>query len=106
MKTVSSQVAPLSTRSLLLGIWGHLSRRRRLQLGLLLVVMLASGVVEVLSLGAVLPFMAVLSDPQKLWRHPIVQEVSLQLGLTSANQLLLPAIPPSVARLEVDTSIG
>ena len=54
-------------------------------------VMLASGVAELLSLGAVLPFMAVLSDPQKLWLLPIVQEVSIKLGLTSANQLLLPA---------------
>ena len=80
-----------STRKLLLGIWSHLSRRRRLQLGLLLVVMLASGVAELLSLGAVLPFMAVLSDLQRVWQHPIVQEVSLNLGFSSANQLLVPA---------------
>jgi len=46
------------TRNLLLGIWGHLSRRRRIQLGLLLVVMLASGGAELVSLGAVLPFLA------------------------------------------------
>ena len=52
--------------------------------------MLASGVAELLSLGAVLPFMAVLSDPQRLWQFPIVQDVSIKLGLTSANQLLLP----------------
>jgi ATP-binding cassette, subfamily B, bacterial PglK len=52
---------PQSTRTLLLGIWGHLSRRRRIQLGLLLVVMLASGGAELVSLGAVLPFLAVLS---------------------------------------------
>ena len=85
-----NQQLPQSTRTLLTGIWGHLSRRRRLQLRLLLVVMLASGVAELLSLGAVLPFMAVLSDPQRLWQLPIVQEVSIKLGLTSANQLLLP----------------
>lgn len=86
-----NQQLPQSTRTLLLGIWVHLSRPRRLQLGLLLVVMLASGVAELLSLGAVLPFMAVLSDPQRLWQQPIVQEVSINLGFTSENQLLLPA---------------
>ena len=37
-------------------------------LALLLVVMLASGVAELLSLGAVLPFLAVLSEPQRLPR--------------------------------------
>ena len=84
------QGSSLSTRSLLLGIWGHLSRRRRLQFCLLLVVMLASGVAEMLSLGAVLPFMAVLSDPQLLWQDQIVQEVSIKIGITSANELLLP----------------
>ena len=89
---LANQQSPLSTRKLLLGIWGHLSRRRRLQLGLLLVVMLASGVAELLSLGAVLPFMAVLSDPQRLWQHPTLQEAAIKLGFSSANQLLLPAV--------------
>jgi len=80
-----------STRSLLLGIWGHLSRRRRIQLGLLLVVMLASGVAELVSLGAVLPFLAVLSDPERLWQQSLVQALASRAGLTAARQLLLPA---------------
>lgn len=53
--------------------------------------MLASGVAEVVSLGAVLPFLAVLSDPEPLWKQPLVQNLSALLGFTSANQLLLPA---------------
>ncbi len=79
-----------STRSLLLGIWGHLSRRRRLQLALLLVVMLFSAVAELLSLGAVLPFLAVLSDPEQLWQKPSVQPLVNWLSLTQASQLMLP----------------
>jgi ATP-binding cassette, subfamily B, bacterial PglK len=51
--TTPTTSPPQSTRTLLLGIWGHLSRRRRIQLGLLLVVMLASGGAELVSLGAV-----------------------------------------------------
>ena len=38
--------------------------RRRIQLGMLLIVMFASGAAELLSLGAVLPFLMVLSDPE------------------------------------------
>lgn len=76
---------------LLLGIWGHLSRRRRIQLGLLLVVMLASGVAELVSLGAVLPFLTVLSDPERLWQQPLVKALTRWAGLTAASQLLLPA---------------
>jgi ABC-type bacteriocin/lantibiotic exporter with double-glycine peptidase domain len=80
-----------STNALLLGIWTHLSRRRRNQLGCLLMVMLASGAAELVSLGAVLPFLAVLSDPEQLWHNPVVQMLASRLGLTSAKQLLLPA---------------
>ena len=60
---------PLSTRILLLGIWGHLSSHRRIQIALLLIVMAASGLAELVSLGAVLPFLAVLSNPVRLWQN-------------------------------------
>ena len=79
------------TRVLLFGIWRHLTRRRRIQLGLLLVVMLVSGAAELLSLGSVLPFLAVLSDPQHLWQKPWVQIFASRIGFTQANDLLLPA---------------
>ena len=85
-----NQDSPQSTRSLLLGLWTQLSRHRRLQLCLLLSVMLCSGLAELLSLGAVLPFMAVLSDPQQLWNQPLVQELAVQVGWTQPSQLLLP----------------
>ncbi len=80
----------LSTRSLLRGIWRHLSRRRRAQLGVALLLMLASGVAEVGSLAAVVPFLALLSDPQRLWQLPLVQSVAAVLGITGAQELLLP----------------
>ena len=89
MTTKQSQ--PLSTRILLLGVWSHLSLRRRIQLGCLLLVMLASGGAELVSLGAVLPFLAVLSDPEILWKQSLVQDLSVRLGFTEASELILPA---------------
>jgi ATP-binding cassette subfamily B protein len=76
---------------LLVGIWGHLSRRRRVQLGFLLVVMFASSAAELVSLGAVLPFLAVLTDPERIWQQPLVQVLARRVGYTQASQLLLPA---------------
>jgi ATP-binding cassette subfamily B protein len=38
--------------------------------------MLASGVAELVSLGAVLPFMAVLSDPERLWQQLLVKALA------------------------------
>ncbi|MDB4659639.1 ABC transporter ATP-binding protein/permease [Synechococcus sp. AH-551-C10] len=88
---MTNQALPESNRTLLLGIWGHLSRRRRSQLGLLFVVMLASGGAELVSLGAVVPFLVVLSDPERLWQQPLVQMLAAQWGFTQASNLLLPA---------------
>lgn len=82
---------PPSIRTLLQGIWHNLSRHRRNQFTLLALVMLASGVAEMVSLGAVLPFLAVLSDPEQLWNQPLVQSLAGRMGLTAARQLLIPA---------------
>jgi ATP-binding cassette subfamily B protein len=79
-----------SLRSLLRKLWGHLSQQRRLQLGALLLVMLASSGAEVFSLAAVLPFLAVLANPEQIWQLPVVQQLVPQLGISSASQLLLP----------------
>ena len=52
--------------------------------------MLASAGAELLSLGAVLPFLAVLSDPERLWQQPLIQSIAVWVGFTEASQLLLP----------------
>jgi len=86
----SAETAEPSLRTLLRKLWDHLSRRRRAQLGVLLVVMLASSVAEVVSLAAVLPFLAVLANPTALWSHPLVQQWAPRLEISSAQELLLP----------------
>ena len=57
---------------------------------MLLLIMLFSGVAELVSLGSVLPFLGVLSDPNLLWQHPLIGTLARRAGLISANQLLLP----------------
>ena len=53
--------------------------------------MLARGGVELVSLGAVLPFLAVITDPEPLWQQPLVQALASWAGWTAARQLLMPA---------------
>jgi len=79
-----------SLRQLLRQLWAYLARRRRIQLGVLLLVMLASSAAEVLSLAAVLPFLAVLANPEGLWSQPLLQHWAPRLGIASADALLLP----------------
>ena len=54
--------------------------------------MLASGIAELGSLGAVLPFLAVLSNPEQLWQQSWVQSLALRAGYVQSQQLMLPAV--------------
>lgn len=76
--------------SQLIRLWRHLSSRRRRQVGLLLILMLVSAFSEVVTLGAVLPFLGVLSAPDRVMSQPIVANMAAAWGITSAEQLVLP----------------
>lgn len=52
--------------------------------------MLSASFAEMLSIGAVLPFLAVLSDPGRSYEHPIAQPFIQAFGIASADQMLLP----------------
>ncbi|MHB8204287.1 MAG: ABC transporter ATP-binding protein [Desulfomonilaceae bacterium] len=77
-------------RNLLTRLWRHLSKRRQKQVALLLVLMLASAFSEVISLGAVLPFIGILTAPEKVFNNAFVKSVCEAFGITSASELVLP----------------
>ena len=91
MQVLNEMKTNQSIRFLLIKIWSHLSRRRRLQLLVLINLMLLSGLAEMLSLGAVLPFLAVLSDPEILWQHHLIRTYAYYIGITASDQLWLPS---------------
>jgi ATP-binding cassette subfamily B protein len=68
----------------------HISRRRQYQFMLLLGLILASAFAEVVSLGAVLPFLAILTAPEKVLNYPGVAGVMQALGIVTAQDLALP----------------
>ena len=82
--------APPNLFGNLRSLYGHLRRRRRIQLALLLCLVLASAVAEVVSLGAVLPFLAVISAPEQAFHNPMIRRIAQIIGITSAERLLLP----------------
>ena len=75
---------------LLVRLWRHLSRRRQRQFWLLMGLMLVSAFAEVVSLGAVLPFLGILIAPDRVLSFPLVAEVAQAWGITTADQLVLP----------------
>ncbi len=87
---MKATVPTSSLPNLLIRLWHHLTHRRQRQFGLLMGLMLISALAEVVSLGAVLPFLGILVAPEHVFNHPIVADVALAWGITSADQLVLP----------------
>jgi len=52
--------------------------------------MIFASFAEILSIGAVLPFLAVLTGPERIFRFPAAQELIRICGITNSSQLLLP----------------
>ena len=71
-------------------IWLHLSKRRKKQLASLLFLMIIATILEVVSLGAVLPFLSVLTAPEQVFQHEYTQPLISALALREPIQLILP----------------
>ena len=68
----------------------HLSPQRRAQGVVLTVLMLLSALAEVVTLGAVLPFLGVLIAPERVYKHAFIANAAHSWGIESPGQLLLP----------------
>ena len=71
-------------------LWSHFSKRRKKQFSFLLVLMLIASFAEVLSLGAVLPFLAAIADPSYVYTHKYAQPFVQMFEINNPNQIILP----------------
>lgn len=53
--------------------------------------MMASSLAEVVSLGAVVPFLGLLTAPDLAFAHPLIISLAASWGVTTSDQLILPA---------------
>ena len=81
-----------STTKLLIGLWKRLAKSRRRQLVLVFCLMLASAFAEVVSLGAVLPFIGVLTAPEKVLKYPSLERFVEEFGIQTPQELVLPVV--------------
>lgn len=80
----------IPTITLIQGFWAHLAKRRKRQLAMLLVLMILASFAEVLSLGAVLPFLGALTTPDIIFNYPDIQPAIRFFGIQTSQELLLP----------------
>lgn len=71
-------------------LWHCLPARRHWQFKLLLVLTVFSAASEVISLGAVIPFIAVITQPDRVMEYSVVSYFSGVLGITTGAELVFP----------------
>ena len=79
----------LGVRNILKRLWLQIAPRRRLQILLILVLIIITSVTEIISLGAVAPFLIVLSSPGGLQSYPLIAETVIYLKLNNPNQVAI-----------------
>lgn len=79
-----------SLQQLLYRLWKHINPQRRIQFVALFLLMILATFTEVISIGAVIPFLGVLTAPEKVYLHPFAQPIIQLLSIDEPNQLLLP----------------
>jgi len=71
-------------------LWGHIAPRRRWQMVGLFSIMVLGAVCEIISIGLVLPFLSVLTEPERVFSRISDQAIINALGITEPAQLLFP----------------
>lgn len=95
----------LSIFQLLRNFIRHVTRRRRLQFSGLFVLMLAGAGAELVTLGAVIPFISLMADPEAAFRFPLLQDVFTALGWRRPEAIVIPMTIVFLSIVAVATGI-
>ena len=71
-------------------LWNHLSKRRRRQFVLMQILIVMASFFEMVSLGAVIPFLSVLSEPEIVYEYEYIQPLIKFFDISDPSQLALP----------------
>ena len=74
----------------LIRLWNHLDQKRKIQFGLFGILMIISSFAEILSLGAILPFLSLLTSPEKLFNNIHFKPIFNLLEIKNQHKLLFP----------------
>ena len=80
----------LSPSELLPRLWRQIRRRRRAQLGLLGALTIFASLAEVFSIGAILPFLDALTNPERIFSHSRARWLVDLLGIRSPSGVIIP----------------
>ena len=80
----------LNTIDILKKLFASLKFEKRIYLLGMIILSIFSGLMEMISLGSLVPFLAILSDPNVIWNNTIVRSISSTFGINNPNEFILP----------------
>jgi ATP-binding cassette, subfamily B, bacterial PglK len=75
---------------MIIQLWKHLTKKRRIQFLFLLALMFLASITEVVSIGSLIPFLGALTAPEQIYQHNLTQPLIQFFSITEPAQLLLP----------------
>ena len=75
------------SKNAIVRLYQHTSPKRRFQFKFVLVLTIFSAFAEIVSLGSVVPFIAVITEPKEIFTFPLMKELALVLNLDSSKKL-------------------
>ena len=79
-----------SLLNLIIRLIKQTNKKRRIEFIFLLLIMILSGLAEVVSLALVIPFIGLITNSELLWENNSIRELALVLGYSNPKELLLP----------------
>ncbi len=79
-----------TTYNLLSKLWCHISSRRKKHFILLLILATITSIAEVISLGSVMPFIGVITNPDQIFKYKAIHKILLYFGYTNSHDLVIP----------------
>lgn len=71
-------------------LWTQIPKNFQLRFFLLLLLAVVSSLAEVISIGAILPFLGAITDPQKLFDNPYMAHFFSLIGISNSSEILIP----------------
>lgn len=77
--------------SLFLELWKFLKTKRKFQLILLLILILVSAMLDVVSIGALVPFLYILTDPSALYNNEYFEIINQFFNFSNPSEVIIPS---------------
>jgi ATP-binding cassette, subfamily B, bacterial PglK len=74
---------------IIIRLWGHLSKKKKVNFLFFFMLMLLGSLVEVISLGSVLPFLSAFSNTEIVMGYPVISDILIYYDLTEPDQVIL-----------------